>query len=119
MKIKSINEIDLGYGLDQQPTNENYDLLYNFLETKAIPKYLKSLKSNFKFTYSNNSVAVPDINERLEDILSLNNLLDNKIYIQKRLRKIINEKTKLPRKSSKLKLISNARQKQCQFYKKI
>lgn len=117
MKFKNINELDLGIGIGNQINTQDYDAFFDFLDKKESPSYLNSIKSQTKFRYSNGSIAVPDINERLETILQLNNIENDIVYIQKRLRKVINMQTSPPRKEVKLRLIKDARNKQCNLYK--
>lgn len=90
---------------------------FNFLDYKDVPRYLKKTNnSNIDFKYTKGSLLVPDIAERLDTFLEVNNLIEDKEFILKKLRKIIGEVTSDERKKSKQISIRNARQKQCEKY---
>lgn len=91
---------------------------YNFLNYNKVPRYLKNKTSNnnFDFKYDKGSILVPNIVERLDLFLELNNLTQDKQFVLKKLRKLINEVTSDERKKKKIKSIKNARNKQCNKY---
>jgi len=91
---------------------------FSFLPYNEVPVYLKKIKTspNFVFTYKSGSVLIPDINARVNQFLHKYNLIDDKDFILKRLRKYINEVTSVNRKQNKINSIKNARKEQCKKY---
>lgn len=94
---------------------------FNFLDYKEVPRYLKQDKknNNIDFKYAKGTLLVPDIVDRINSFLELNNLIHDKIFILKKVRKLLAEVTSDERKRSKQISIKNARQKQCEKYNNI